>query len=468
MKALFVLVMCTVAGTASARGASNAFDAWKLPPSVNQDTLDRALELSRNLEVGRQVPRAELEAALESREALDALVTVMREGLAAKTCTLREEDNPIGVLTLAHAALSRALVALHEGQDATPRVTEVVSLGRKVARCGKGAVVNFGVGLRIEQVALTLLEWGAERSLWSKAAQAHLKRALETRPLGTADLQRAVDNELQRFLSLMPPGIGDEHAYSRKATEAQAREELARLKRSMTAKDSDAVAHEESLRALVTMEELELMKPLLYGDDENALNGKLSGFAPNMVGRFFLSSALSPVPQALKQLRDDLPEAEARRKRLAKSTLEAPKPWLEAPSRTTASARPGGDATVSESLGRCERVEPGRYRLDAASQAMFESDTYFIALTSAGRLVPSSKDGVVQGFKVFGFSDDSFYGSCGFQVDDVVVRINGVEALDPVAMVPAVERVAQARRAEIDLLRAGNPVRLIIEGRPAH
>lgn len=106
----------------------------------------------------------------------------MREGLAAKTCTLRQEDKLFLTLDLAHAALSRALIALHEGQDVTPRVAEVVSLGRKVARCAEGSLASFGLGLHIEKPALTLLQWGAERSLWSKAARAYLKRTLETRP----------------------------------------------------------------------------------------------------------------------------------------------------------------------------------------------------------------------------------------------------------------------------------------------
>jgi general secretion pathway protein C len=80
-------------------------------------------------------------------------------------------------------------------------------------------------------------------------------------------------------------------------------------------------------------------------------------------------------------------------------------------------------------------------------------------LATKARIVPSFKNGVANGFKLFSIVPDSLYSKIGVQNGDVIHRINGYEMNSPDKALEIYQKLRDANRIEIELERRGDTVR---------
>lgn len=80
-------------------------------------------------------------------------------------------------------------------------------------------------------------------------------------------------------------------------------------------------------------------------------------------------------------------------------------------------------------------------------------------LATKARIVPSFKNGVANGFKLFSIVPDSLYSKIGIQNGDVIHRINGYEMNSPDKALEIYQKLRDASRIEIELERRGETLR---------
>lgn len=81
------------------------------------------------------------------------------------------------------------------------------------------------------------------------------------------------------------------------------------------------------------------------------------------------------------------------------------------------------------------------------------------ALATQARIVPSFKDGVANGFKLFSIRPGSIYSKIGVQNGDVIRKINGYEINSPDKALEVYSRLKESSKIEIELERRGQPVK---------
>ena len=80
-------------------------------------------------------------------------------------------------------------------------------------------------------------------------------------------------------------------------------------------------------------------------------------------------------------------------------------------------------------------------------------------LATKARIVPSFKNGVANGFKLFSIVPDSLYSKIGIQNGDVIRRINGYEMNSPDKALEIYQKLRDASRIEIEIERRGETLR---------
>lgn len=80
-------------------------------------------------------------------------------------------------------------------------------------------------------------------------------------------------------------------------------------------------------------------------------------------------------------------------------------------------------------------------------------------LATKARIVPSFKNGVSNGFKLFSIVPDSLYSKIGVQNGDVIRKINGYEMNSPDKALEIYQKLRDATRIEIELERRGENIR---------
>jgi general secretion pathway protein C len=80
-------------------------------------------------------------------------------------------------------------------------------------------------------------------------------------------------------------------------------------------------------------------------------------------------------------------------------------------------------------------------------------------LATQARIVPSFKNGVANGFKLFSIVPDSLYAKIGVQNGDVIRRINGYEMNSPDKALEIYSKLRDANRIEIEIERRGETIR---------
>ena len=81
------------------------------------------------------------------------------------------------------------------------------------------------------------------------------------------------------------------------------------------------------------------------------------------------------------------------------------------------------------------------------------------AVATQARIVPSFKNGVANGFKVFSIQPNSFYSAIGVENGDVVQKVNGYEINSPDKALEIYQKLREARHVTIDLERNGQTIR---------
>jgi general secretion pathway protein C len=135
----------------------------------------------------------------------------------------------------------------------------------------------------------------------------------------------------------------------------------------------------------------------------------------------------------------------------------------------------GGEAPVAANIGTAP--VPGPARRGPPGKAMegvrqvadnsYEIDREVIDSTfkdlnkiaTQARIVPSFKNGVANGFKLFSIQPGSLYSSIGIENGDVVQRVNGYEINSPEKALELYQRLQQSGHVTIELERGGQAVR---------
>lgn len=80
-------------------------------------------------------------------------------------------------------------------------------------------------------------------------------------------------------------------------------------------------------------------------------------------------------------------------------------------------------------------------------------------VATQARIVPSFKNGVANGFKLFSIRPGSIYSAIGVQNGDVISRINGFEMNSPDKALEIYQRLKDAKNVEIEVERRGQMVK---------
>jgi general secretion pathway protein C len=80
-------------------------------------------------------------------------------------------------------------------------------------------------------------------------------------------------------------------------------------------------------------------------------------------------------------------------------------------------------------------------------------------IATQARIVPSFKNGVANGFKLFSIQPGSLYASIGMENGDVIQRINGFEINSPDKALEVYQKLRNSSHITIELERNGRPVR---------
>jgi general secretion pathway protein C len=103
------------------------------------------------------------------------------------------------------------------------------------------------------------------------------------------------------------------------------------------------------------------------------------------------------------------------------------------------------------------QVDDGHYAVKKAE--IDRALTNLSELATQARIVPSFKNGVANGFKLFSIVPDSLYSKIGIQNGDVIRRINGYEMNSPDKALEVYQKLRDANRIEVELERRGDTIR---------
>lgn len=123
-------------------------------------------------------------------------------------------------------------------------------------------------------------------------------------------------------------------------------------------------------------------------------------------------------------------------------------------------AVPGGDSTgpsaAFASGGMASQVSPGSYVVDQRSLAA-SLDNMGQAMTDA-RLLPSMKEGKVEGFRVSEVKQSGIFAVLGVKNGDTLLRINDFTIDSPDRAMQSLLSLKGQSRIKLDLIREGKPV----------
>jgi general secretion pathway protein C len=104
-----------------------------------------------------------------------------------------------------------------------------------------------------------------------------------------------------------------------------------------------------------------------------------------------------------------------------------------------------------------KQLSPNQYVV--SKNAINNALTNLSDLATKARIVPSFKNGVANGFKLFSIVPDSLYAKIGVQNGDVIHRINGYEMNSPDKALEIYQKLRDANRIEIEIERRGETMR---------
>jgi general secretion pathway protein C len=103
------------------------------------------------------------------------------------------------------------------------------------------------------------------------------------------------------------------------------------------------------------------------------------------------------------------------------------------------------------------QVSENRYELDRKVIDTTLGDLNRVATDA--RIVPSFKNGVANGFKLFSIRPGSLYSSIGIENGDVVQRVNGYEINSPEKALELYQKLKESSNVTIEVERRGQVIR---------
>jgi general secretion pathway protein C len=104
-----------------------------------------------------------------------------------------------------------------------------------------------------------------------------------------------------------------------------------------------------------------------------------------------------------------------------------------------------------------KKINDNRY--DVSKKYIDNTLSNLNAVATQARIVPSFKNGVANGFKLFSIVPDSLYSKIGIQNGDVIRRINGYEMNSPDKALEIYQKLRDANRIEVEIERRGDTIR---------
>jgi general secretion pathway protein C len=114
---------------------------------------------------------------------------------------------------------------------------------------------------------------------------------------------------------------------------------------------------------------------------------------------------------------------------------------------------PGG----GKGMEGVRQLGDNKYEIDRGTLDSTLSDLNKIA--TQARIVPSFKNGVANGFKLFSIQPGSLYASIGVENGDVIQRVNGYEINSPEKALELYQKLRESSHVTIELERNGQPIR---------
>jgi general secretion pathway protein C len=103
------------------------------------------------------------------------------------------------------------------------------------------------------------------------------------------------------------------------------------------------------------------------------------------------------------------------------------------------------------------QVADNRYEIERGTLDSTLGDLNKIA--TQARIVPSFKNGVANGFKLFSIQPGSLYASIGIENGDVIQRVNGYEINSPEKALELYQKLRESAHVTIELERGGQAIR---------
>ncbi|HET9595604.1 MAG TPA: type II secretion system protein GspC [Anaeromyxobacteraceae bacterium] len=130
-----------------------------------------------------------------------------------------------------------------------------------------------------------------------------------------------------------------------------------------------------------------------------------------------------------------------------------------APVMAAVAPRPGGEAPEADAAAAdgVKKLENNKYEIKRTYIDNALGNLNNIA--TQARIVPSFKNGVANGFKLFSIQPGSLYSAIGVENGDVIQRINGYEMNSPDKALEVYQKLKDASHITIELERNGQIVR---------
>jgi general secretion pathway protein C len=116
--------------------------------------------------------------------------------------------------------------------------------------------------------------------------------------------------------------------------------------------------------------------------------------------------------------------------------------------------RTGGPAAPMEGI---RTLAANRYEIDR--NVIDQTLSNLNVMATQARIVPSFKNGVANGFKLFSIQPNSLYAAIGVENGDVIQRVNGYEINSPEKALELYQRLRESQHVTIELERAGQVIR---------
>ncbi len=134
-------------------------------------------------------------------------------------------------------------------------------------------------------------------------------------------------------------------------------------------------------------------------------------------------------------------------------------PAPQGPRPATASAAPAAPepSPATPSPDSVKKVSDNRY--DVKRKYIDETLSNLNNVATQARIVPSFKNGVANGFKLFSIQPGSLYSAIGVENGDVIQRINGYEINSPDKALEVYQKLRESSHITIEIERNGQTIR---------